>query len=96
MKGLEDETVEQLNTDVTFTCKLSKPKAKVVWSKGKNPIVEGEKYTITNVDCQYTLRINDVTPEDESDYTISVKGKKSTAELFIDGEENDIFLRVML
>lgn len=86
VKGLDDQTVDQLDIDVSFTCKLNKPEAKVVWSKGQVPITESEKYTITNIDCQYTLLIRGVRPEDESDYSISVKAKKSTAELFIDGE----------
>lgn len=90
VKELEDQTVEQLSTDVTFTCELNKPNVKVTWAKGKTPIGPSEKYTITSIDCKYTLLIKSVKPEDESDYTITVKAKKSTAELFIDGE---IFMR---
>jgi len=71
--------------DVAFTCELSKPNVKVAWFKGKEPVTNGDKYTITNVNCQYSLLIKGVQPEDESDYTVEVKGKKSTAELFLDG-----------
>lgn len=75
-----------MDVDVTFTCELTKPNTKVTWYKGKVPInSEDNKFTISNVDCQYTLTVKNIQPHDESDYTIDVKGKKSTAELFIDG-----------
>lgn len=87
VKPLEDQTVEQMDIDVSFTCELTKPNTKVYWYKGKVPITpEDNKYTITNIDCQYTLTVKGVKPDDESDYTIDVKGKKSTAELFIDSK----------
>ena len=85
VKELEDVTINKLSSDVTFTCELNKPNVKVVWSKGKTAIADSEKYTISNIDCNYTLTIRSTEPVDESDYTISVKGKTSTAELFIDG-----------
>lgn len=75
-----------MDIDVTFTCELTKPNVKVAWSKGKTPITADDtKYTITNIDCEYTLVVKGVKPEDESDYSIMVKNKKSTAELFLDG-----------
>lgn len=86
IRGLEDQTAEDVNVDVTFTCELSQPDVKVDWLKGKTPITrEDNKYTITNIDCEYTLVVKGVKPEDESDYSILVKSKKSTAELFLDG-----------
>jgi len=86
VKGLEDQTAKQLDINVSFTCELSKPNVKVTWYKGKTPVTNTDKYTITNVDCHYTLLIRGIRPDDESDYTVEVKGKKSTAELFIDGK----------
>lgn len=87
IKPLEDQTVENMDIDVSFTCELSKPDVKVSWVKGKTPISKDDsKYTISNTGCVYTLTVKEVKPEDESDYTINVKDKKSTAELFIDGE----------
>lgn len=86
VKPLKDQTATQENVDVTFTCELSKPNVKVAWSKGKSPVsADDSKYTITSVDCEYSLTVRGVKPEDESDYTVLVKSKKSTAELFLDG-----------
>ena len=88
VKELEDQTAEEVDVDVTFTCELSKPNVKVEWCKGKKPIsTDDKKYTISNVSCEYTLTVKGVKPDDESDYTILVKNKKSTAELYLDGKE---------
>lgn len=75
------------NVDASFTCTLSKPNVDVKWAKGKSPIfTDDKKYSISSVDCEYTLLVKGVKPDDESDYTVTVKSKKSTAQLFLEGE----------
>ena len=86
IKPLADQTVSKMNTDVTFTCELNKPNTKVVWYKGRTSIsADDTKYTIGNDGCVYHLTVKGVKPDDESDYTMNFKDKKSTAELFVDG-----------
>ena len=71
---------------VTLTTDISKPGMEVTWLKNNQPLslARGRFQTI-NQDCTYKLIIQDVTIDDNGEYTVEVGELQSTAELTVFG-----------
>ena len=70
---------------MTFECELSKPDIVASWLRDGKPLPEGEKYKTVVEGPTHRLVISDVDGEDEGDYSIVVRGKKSEGELIVEG-----------
>ena len=71
---------------MTFECELSKPDIVASWLRDGKPLPEGEKYKTVVEGPTHRLVISDVDGEDEGDYSIVVRGKKSEGELIVEGK----------
>ncbi|XP_065114736.1 obscurin isoform X25 [Paramisgurnus dabryanus] len=67
----------------TLSCELSKPGVPVQWKKGSQVIQSGGRYIIKQTASKVELKINDLKPDDEGDYTCVCGDKKSTANMKI-------------
>ncbi|XP_073720224.1 obscurin isoform X31 [Misgurnus anguillicaudatus] len=67
----------------TLSCELSKPGVHVQWKKGSQVIQSGGRYIIKQTASKVELKINDLKPDDEGDYTCVCGDKKSTANMKI-------------
>ena len=84
VKSLEDVHVKEKDTAV-FTCELNKENAPVKWAKDGTDIYPDEKkYKFSSNGNKYSLEIFDAKLSDICDYSISLRGKKSTANLYVE------------
>ncbi|KTF73447.1 hypothetical protein cypCar_00026198, partial [Cyprinus carpio] len=67
----------------TLSCELSKPGVPVQWKKGSHVIQSGGKYIIMQTASKVELKITDLKPEDEGDYTCVCGDKATTAHMKI-------------
>ncbi|KAL1248368.1 hypothetical protein QQF64_021686, partial [Cirrhinus molitorella] len=67
----------------TLSCELSKPGVPVQWKKGSHVIQSGGKYVIRQIASKVELKITDLKPEDEGDYTCVCGDKATTATMKI-------------
>ncbi|XP_043082204.1 obscurin isoform X21 [Puntigrus tetrazona] len=67
----------------TLSCELSKPGVPVQWKKGSHVIQSGGKYVIRQIASKVELKITDLKPEDEGDYTCVCGDKATTAHMKI-------------
>jgi titin len=69
-----------------FTCGLNKENAPVKWFKNGTEITpDDKKYKFITNGNKYSLEILDSQLSDISDYSIGLRGKKSTANLYVEG-----------
>ena len=86
IRPLQDVNIKQLPAKATFECELNKSGVEVTWLKNGQPITD-KRYRIENVDCVCRLHLDDVTDEDDGDYTVAVTADlKSEAGLTIQDE----------
>lgn len=69
----------------TLSCELSKPGVPVQWKKGSHVIQSEGKYVIRQFASKVELKITDLKPEDEGDYTCVCGDKATTANMKIKG-----------
>ncbi|XP_074642623.1 twitchin-like [Tubulanus polymorphus] len=84
IKPLSDKTVKEIPCTVKFECEISKAGLEVQWFKNDKPIKPNNKYKIENVGTTYRLIINDISDEDDADYSIKIKEIESKAALFVE------------
>jgi hypothetical protein len=72
----------------TFECEINKSNLDVQWFRNGQPLTPGKKFKMEAVGNVYRLTINDITAEDDADYTVKVvdKNVESTAALFVKGK----------
>lgn len=86
IRHLQDQTVTEIPTSVTFECELSKANVKVVWQCGDTQISSTPKYDIQVDGTVHRLVVREVSGTDVTQYTALARGKTSTAKLIIQGE----------
>ena len=71
---------------VTLITDISKPDMEVTWLKNNQPLsLAGGRFQTINQDCTYKLIIQDVTIDDNGEYTMGVGELQSTAQLTVFG-----------
>lgn len=86
MRRLEDIRVNEIPCSTTFECELTKPNVVAKWFRDANkPIKSDAKYTVESEGPVHRLIVTDVDGEDEGDYFVVARGKKSEAELIVEG-----------
>ena len=71
---------------VTLSTDISKPGMEVTWLKNNQPLsLAGGRFQTVNQDCIYKLIIQDVTIDDNGEYTVEVGELQSTAQLTVFG-----------
>ncbi|XP_023933258.1 titin isoform X1 [Lingula anatina] len=83
MKPLSDVTSPVRGT-VTFECEVNKPDKTARWQKNGRAIKHGGKFAISVDGTTHTLTIQDVSLEEEAEYTVIIEDKKSSAKLFVE------------
>ncbi|XP_046554801.1 titin-like [Haliotis rubra] len=83
----EIECVEGEN--ITLLCEINRPDMEVVWMKDKVEISSTEDRQIKMDGTKHTLTFPKVALEDEAEYTIKIRNKKSAAILFV--EETPVY-----
>ncbi|KAK3083483.1 hypothetical protein FSP39_023775 [Pinctada imbricata] len=86
IRKLEDIEVKEIPCSTIFECELSKPDMPAKWFLDGKPLTEGDKYKMTVDGAVHRLQIDDIDGEDEGDYSIVVRGKKSEGELIVEGK----------
>ena len=86
IRHLQDQTVTEIPTSVTFECELSKTNVKVTWQCGDVQLSSTPKYDIQVDGAVHRLIVREVTGADVAQYTAVARGKTSTAKLIIQGE----------
>nr|XP_023853876.1 titin-like [Salvelinus alpinus] len=81
---LKDVSVPE-KKQAMFECTITKDVPKVMWLKGSDILSTGDKYDIIDDGKKHILVINNCEFDDEGQYTIEVLGKKSTAQLTVEG-----------
>jgi len=83
MRKLDNVKVVEGETGV-FECELNKTNADVQWFRAGREIVDGQKYKYVCNGNKYSLEVKDCQLEDMSDFTIALRGRKSTANLIVE------------
>jgi len=83
VRKLENVKVLEGETGV-FECELNKSNADVQWFRAGREIVDGGKYKYGCSGNKYSLSVGDCQLEDMSDFTIALRGRKSTANLVVE------------
>ena len=83
---LEDQVVEQLPGEATFTCQISRTDLSATWKKGDVPIGASDKYEIKSEEGIHTLTVHVVDGEDDSPYSAVFRETDTTAKLIVRGE----------
>ncbi|XP_058246255.1 obscurin [Hemibagrus wyckioides] len=74
LEAVEDETA-------CLCCKVSKPGVSVQWKKGAVVLKPGNKYEMKQNDCEFQLKIHDLTSHDSGVYKCCTGGIVTTASL---------------
>lgn len=72
---------------VFFECKVSRRNAVVKWYNNGKEIHPSEKYEIVSEDLYRKLVINNIAFEDEGNYMCDAGDDKSTAMLYVEGND---------
>lgn len=78
LEAVEDETA-------CLCCKVSKPGVSVQWKKGAVVLKPGNKYEMKQNDCEFQLKIHDLTSHDSGVYKCCTGGIVTTASLEVKG-----------
>lgn len=84
VRKLSDVEVKEIPSTVTFECELSKPDIVAKWFRDGKPLGESDKFQMVVDGTVHKLVITDVDGEDEGDYSIVARGKKSEGELIVE------------
>lgn len=85
MRKLTDIEVHEIPSKAVFECELSKPNITAKWFRDNKALPSDKKYKMVVEGPVHKLEIADVDGEDEGDYSIIARGKKSEAELIVEG-----------
>lgn len=82
---LKDVSVPE-KKQAKFECTLTKEVSKVMWFRGAEIVTPGPKYEIIEDGRKHMLVINSCEFDDESQYSVEVLDKKSSALLSVEGK----------
>lgn len=82
---LPEVTVAPLNTDTTFTVKLSQPKVDVKWYKNGQEILPSDKYNIVSTGTTRKLTIKTVKFDDQDEYSCVAANVTTKTTLKVEG-----------
>lgn len=85
MDPLKDVSVPE-KKQAKFECTLTKEVSKVMWFRGAEIVTPGPKYEIIEDGRKHMLVINSCEFDDESQYSVEVSDKKSSAFLSVEGK----------
>ena len=84
-RHLEDVIVRETPSTVTFSCEVPREGLNAKWMKDGEMLPEKpSKYKPYNKHHSYALDINDADENDEGEYSVIIKGKKSSATLSVE------------
>lgn len=83
LQKLGSVRVKEKETAV-FACELNKSNAPVKWYRDGLELTPSEKYKFVSDGCKYSLHILDCQLGDKSDYSVSLRGRKSSADLDVE------------
>lgn len=83
---LEDQTVREIPGTAQFQTEITKRDVTATWRKGSDVIGPNEKYEISAVQGVHKLIVNDVTGEDECDYSATFRDVTTSAKLHVCGK----------
>jgi hypothetical protein len=78
VRGLEDIIIKQLPKSATFECEFKKSMLNVQWLKNGRPIMHVSNYKASSIAMTHKLHIENVTEDDDAEYSITVKGREVT------------------
>ena len=81
---LKDVILTSVPQDVHYVCEANKPALSHKWIVNGKPLPEEDRFKTKTVGNKYLLDIKKATERDDGEYTIVIKGKKSSAELIIE------------
>ena len=81
---LKDTTVGE-SESAELQCAVSKPKQPVTWEKNKEEVTPDDRVTIEEDSGTHTLTINNVTPDDDAEYTVYLGDQSTSAKLTVEG-----------
>ena len=81
---LKDTEVSK-DKPVVLECEVNKPDATATWSKNSQPISVQDGYDIRQDRTRHSLHLEKVTPDDAAEYTVTVDGQSTTANLTLKG-----------
>lgn len=82
---LKDVSVPE-KKQAKFECTITKEVSKVMWFRGAEIVTPGPKYEIIQDGCKHMLVINSCEFDDESQYSVEISDKKSSAILSVEGK----------
>lgn len=81
---LEDIVLSEVPKDVTFSCEANKAEMSHRWIVNGKPLPQDDRFKATTVKNTYILNISAATEKDDGEYTVVIKGHKSSAELIVE------------
>ena len=75
------------NDTAILACEVSNADCKITWYKDDKEITASKKFKMVNEDTVKKLIIKKVLPEDAGNYIGKTKGVKSSAKLFVKGND---------
>lgn len=81
IKPLENISCEETPKTITFVCEFSKGDLPAQWTKNGKPVDMSKRHNASTSGTSYQLDIKNATPEDEGEYSVTVKGKTTKAQL---------------
>lgn len=88
IRELQNVEVSEIPGTAVFDIELSKPDVTVQWLCQGKPVIPDNKHDIIADGKVHTLTVKDVDDEDEGEYSVTAKGKTSTAQLSVQGEKD--------
>lgn len=85
LKTLPEYTVVPMKSNAEFLVEISREDAEVQWLKQGKKIKKSSKYSITSEKTFRKLVVNEVTHEDEFEYTCTVESLKTSSKLKVGG-----------
>lgn len=85
IEPLQDVILSEVPKDVVFTCVANKPAMSHKWIMNGKPLPDDkDKYKTTVDGNKYILTIKNALEKDDGEYTVVIKGHKSTADLIVE------------
>lgn len=81
---LQDVILSSVPQDVVYKCEANKPSLNHKWIINGKPLPEDSRFKSTTDGNNYVLTIKDAMEKDDGEYTVVIKGHKSSAELIVE------------
>ncbi|XP_045198296.2 uncharacterized protein LOC123552619, partial [Mercenaria mercenaria] len=98
-KELSDIEAGNIHSTVTFLCELSNSQTEVEWyycnkrfCPSNKRLYPSKKHAVIDDGSTHMLKIRDVSEEDEGTYSVSAKGLRSKATLYVEETEEERYL----